>query len=235
MIDYTSKEFYVDVKLSTASISLYLPRNSIFSSIKRALPYYSGVVLDVGCGRMPYREFILKNAPRVNRYIGLDLDNQYGKPDLVWDGRSIPLGDNQVDTIHLTEVLEHCPRPQCILNECFRVLSNGGHLIFTVPFLWPLHDVPHDEYRYTPFSLTRHFEEAGFVIKEIRALGGWDASLAQMIGLWIEGRNLAAYKKSMLMPFCKMIISFLSSHDNPPKSFVEGQMITGLTGIVKRS
>ena len=51
--------------------------------------------------------------------------------------------------------------------------------------LWPLHDVPYDECRYTPFAIKRHLRNAGFEQFRLKPLGGWDASLAQMIGLWI--------------------------------------------------
>ena len=99
----------------------------------------------------------------------------------------MPFENNQFDSAFGTEVLEHCPYPKAILKEVNRVLKPGGIFFFTVPFIWPLHEVPHDEFRYTPFSLKRLLEESGFEKIELEATGGWHASLAQMLGLWIKG------------------------------------------------
>jgi hypothetical protein len=52
------------------------------------------------------------------------------------------------------------------------MLKPGSLLFFTVSFLWPLHDVPRDAYRYTPFALERHLRNSGFAQIKLKALGG---------------------------------------------------------------
>jgi hypothetical protein len=42
-----------------------------------------------------------------------------------------------------------------------------------VPFLEPLHETPRDFFRFTPFGLRQLFGEAGFVVREVWARGGW--------------------------------------------------------------
>lgn len=96
----------------------------------------------------------------------------------------MPFEDNSFDSMMATEVLEHCPDPLLIVQEMKRVLKPGGVLFFTVPFLWNLHEVPHDHYRYTPFALERIFRNCGMQL-ELHAHGGWNTSMAQMIGMWI--------------------------------------------------
>ena len=54
-----------------------------------------------------------------------------------------------------TEVLEHLPEPQKAVDEFFRVLKPGGTLLLTTRFLFPIHDAPHDYFRYTKYGL-RH-------------------------------------------------------------------------------
>jgi hypothetical protein len=41
-----------------------------------------------------------------------------------------------------------------------------------VPFLYWLHETPHDYYRYTEFALRRFVEAEGLKLIELRALGG---------------------------------------------------------------
>ena len=42
--------------------------------------------------------------------------------------------DNTFDLVAHQEVLEHVPEPELALQDNFRILKDGGHLIFTTPF-----------------------------------------------------------------------------------------------------
>lgn len=212
----------------------YHIRRSILSMLLQEREHFSGTLLDVGCGEMPYREILTAPPSRVVEYIGLDLPESTfyrTRPDLEWDGRDIPLADASVECAMATEVLEHCPDPAVVLREVFRVLKAGGRFIFTVPFLWPLHNVPYDEYRYTPFALRRLLEGAGFGEVAMNAHGGWDASLAQMIGLWARRRPMSRRKRTLASAIARPIVRFLSDRDNPTSDFGESMMITGLAGV----
>ena len=153
------------------SIDIHHVRVCILKAVQDALPLFHGTILDVGCGEMPYRDLLLEAPSRATRYIGLDIPgNTYSrcKPDVRWNGAVIPLRDASVESALATQVLEHCPEPLRTLSEIHRVLKPGGVLLITVPFLWPIHDPPYDEYRYTPFSLERLLCEAGFEKRRIR-------------------------------------------------------------------
>jgi SAM-dependent methyltransferase len=217
---------------------IYYVRNAILNKLKAALPFFRGTLLDVGCGHMPYKSAVLAANTNVSNYIGMDLsDNRSyaNKPDISWDGVVIPLGDGSVDCAMATEVLEHCPYPEQTLTEIYRVLKPEGILFITVPFLWMLHEVPHDEYRYTPFALKRLVESSGFTIIELSALGGWNASLAQFIANWLyysEGnRTLRRMAKVLFFPIFKSLIK----HDKIPAEFQTGQMINGLSCLAQRA
>lgn len=188
--DYQQADPFIDPQPSPASCDSYIIRSGIKKNLYRHLPLFTGTLLDVGCGRMPYKDFILEKNPGVNQYIGLDFPSgRYAnlmKPDIAWDGIRVPLADSCIDCVMATEVLEHCPEPLPVLKEIRRVLKPDGVFFFTTPFLWPLHDTPHDHYRYTPYSLERLLCEAGFEDIQIESMGGWEASLAQMIGLYLR-------------------------------------------------
>mgnify|MGYP001298952206 CR=1 FL=1 len=230
---------FTNLKITKNNLDVYQIRVKIFNFIKSSLSLFSGKVLDVGCGKMPYKKYILENT-KVTEYIGLDIDDALVydkkiKPDYTWDGIKMPFENNTFESAIGTEVLEHCPNPEIILKEIYRVLKPGGVFLFTVPFLWNLHEVPHDEYRYTPFSLERHLKNSGFRDVTIKATGGWHASMAQMLGLWIRRSPMRHKKRQLLSWLVKPAIKYLISLDKPERvQFKNGQMITGLSGYVKK-
>lgn len=226
---------FIDPQLTSRNLDKYHVRRGIWLGLKGLQPTLYGTVLDVGSGRCPYKSMVLGPPSRATRYIGMDLEETrpgYASftPDLLWNGRVIPLPQASVDAVLLTEVLEHCPNPSEILAELFRVLRPGGRAFVTVPFLWPLHDVPYDEYRYTPYALQRLLREAGFTLSEVHAHGGWDASLGQMIGLWVSRRPMNANARRVLrrlaLPVCRRL--FKSDTILP---LDRSSMITGMWAI----
>jgi SAM-dependent methyltransferase len=147
----------------------------------------------------------------------------------------MPFENASFDSCIAIEVLEHCPEPEAFLKEVYRVLKPGSVFFFTVPFLWSLHEVPHDEYRYTPFALERHLKNSGFDDIEIKAMGGWHASLAQMLGLWVRRAPMRAGLRRFLSFLFKPLIGWLIKKDAAhPVVFSESQMITGLYGLAKK-
>ncbi|MNQ64623.1 hypothetical protein D3C85_790540 [compost metagenome] len=230
---------FINIPFIDENLDKYYVRTSIFKAITGILPQFRDNLLDIGCGKMPYKKYILENSS-VTKYIGLDIENalEYDttiKPDFTWNGITMPFENNSFECAFGTEVLEHCPEPEIVLKEVVRVLKPEGTFFFTVPFLWNLHEVPYDEYRYTPFSLERHLKNAGFKDIQIKATGGWHASMAQMLGLWVRRSPMSKTKRKWLSRFLKPIITFLIKMDkNTEIKFIEGQMITGLYGIAKK-
>ncbi|HMJ08252.1 MAG TPA: class I SAM-dependent methyltransferase [Pyrinomonadaceae bacterium] len=230
---------FLDVPLRCETMLIYSVRTAILKSVTNATKDFRGTVLDVGCGFMPYRKLIESNRA-VEKYIGMDLEDSelYGqrRPDLKWNGITIPLGNESVDCVMATEFLEHYAEPETALREILRVMKHGGRLFGTVPFVWNLHEIPHDEYRYTPYSLERHLSRAGFIKIEINALGGWNASLAQMIGLWLTFSKMSDTRRKtlrrILFPFYKWLIRT----DVAPAEFDgrENSMFTGLSFIARK-
>ncbi|MGW1455069.1 class I SAM-dependent methyltransferase [Salegentibacter agarivorans] len=230
---------FIDIQINIENLDNYYIRSSIFKSLKEASSTFSGSLLDIGCGKMPYKNYILTNT-NVNTYTGLDIDTAHIydaniQPDFTWDGIKMPFDDESFECAFGTEVLEHCPEPEIILKEIYRVLKPGGVFFFTVPFLWNLHEIPNDEYRFTPFSLDRHFRKSGFSKIEIKATGGWHASMAQMLGLWVRRSPMKKNKRKLLSKCLKPVIEYLIKLDKPDKvQFKDGQMITGLYGLVRK-
>lgn len=107
-------------------------------------------VLDVGSGGSSYGRFF------PNR-LTVDID-PLRKPDIVADAANLPFKDGEFEAILCTEMLEHVPNPFKVESELRRVLRPGGMLILSTRFVYPLHDTPHDYWRYTKYGLSKLFE-----------------------------------------------------------------------------
>jgi SAM-dependent methyltransferase len=221
-------------------LDTWIVQEAILSAVQRNLAQLEGRILDIGCGRMPYKAIVMAPPSRAAEYIGLDFRDGdyaklYGPPDLGWDGHEIPIPNSSIDCVMATEVFEQCPDLGVLLKEVARILKSNGLLFFTVPFLWPIHDPPHDQYRFTPFALERFLRCAGFRDIQLEAFGGWNASLAQMIGLWVGRRPMGRLPRALLSILAEPLMRLLMAWDRPPKfPFFENIMITGISGTARR-
>jgi SAM-dependent methyltransferase len=143
----------------------YFARRGLFLNIKSLSDHITGKVLDVGCGKKPYRDLF-----RCSDYIGLEYDtpdNRKSKQaDFFYDGKTFPFSDGEFDSIICNEVLEHVFNPDQFLSEIIRVLKPSGKMLMTVPFVWDEHEQPHDYARYSSFGLKHLLEKNGFIIVE---------------------------------------------------------------------
>ena len=199
----------------------------------------SGRLLDVGSGHMPYKPEIMANSG-VTEYIGMDLENSefydVVKPDIYWDGYAIPLEDKTIDTVLLTEVLEHCPEPAKVLAEIFRVLKPGGKLVFSVPFIWYLHESPYDFYRYTPYAIERLFKTAGFGFDILETYGDSDLAFLHSYLIWLKRGKLPKPVRFIIylltLPFILLFLGI--SNKKNESNFSDRQIFIGIVGIATR-
>ncbi len=110
-----------------------------------------GLTLDIGCARAPYLEYF------PNR-IGFDI-KPGPRVDVVGDAHNLPFENEKFDNILCTEVLEHLHSPELAISEMRRVLKKGGALILSTRFIFSIHDVPNDFYRYTKYGLRYLFKD----------------------------------------------------------------------------
>lgn len=127
--------------------------------------------LDLGCSDSPYASLF------PNR-LGVDISEGKGV-DVVADAHALPMEDNTFDTILCTEVLEHLHTPAKAISEMKRVLKPGGTLILTTRFVFPLHDTPHDYFRYTKYGLLHLLE--GWDVKELQEEADTMETLAVLV------------------------------------------------------
>lgn len=216
----------------------WIVRKSILDALEVHREQFAGTLLDVGCGKMPYKSRLTSSPGQGIKYVGLDFEVNPihdNTPDITWKDGKIPLCDKSVDCAIATEVFEHCSNPESVMKEIYRVLKPGGLLFFTVPFLWPLHEVPYDQARYTPYALEHHLKNSGYKDVKMEALGGWDASLGQMLGLWVRRRQMNRYTKAILSYTLMPIVWLLYKKDKQTETnFQENMMITGISGTARK-
>jgi SAM-dependent methyltransferase len=162
---------------------LFLIRRPVFQFVKDQAPHFEGSVLDFGCGSMPFKHLFTG----VDTYTGLDLeDSQHGlsKPDVVFDGVTIPFPDRHFDAVISFEVVDDLKSPTEQLREIHRVLKPGGRLMLTTSFVWELHEEPHDIARYTPHGLENLLKESGFDVIMQSTKGHYARVLGQMSAMY---------------------------------------------------
>jgi SAM-dependent methyltransferase len=230
-----SENGFIGLRACIGNYQTYLVRYHILQAVESSMPLFSGRLLDVGAGSSPYEDLIMASG-KVSDYIKLDFASsdyhQGHELDLTWDGQTIPLQPQTIDTVVMTEVLEHVHRPGVLLQEVRRVLKPGGVLFLTVPFIWPMHELPYDYHRFTPVALRTYLEEADFNVQSIQILGGWDHSLAQQLGLWLTNRSMGERKRKLAKLLAWPLYSFLLRRGKDEFTAVRNhQMHIGLSGV----
>jgi|GEM_PF-3475194 len=138
----------------------------------------TGRVLDVGAEGDQMSRYGLSKSDG-NEYLSLDM-RANPSLDVVGDGRALPFCDGTFDTVILREVLEHVSVTDLptLIEEVYRVLSNGGRLLVTTPFRFQIHGYGYtDKVRLTADGLDELLQEAGFEDVSIYKAGGFAESV----------------------------------------------------------
>jgi SAM-dependent methyltransferase len=143
----------------------------------------AGRLLDMGCGKAP---LFASYGPHVDEVQCVDWGQSlHGSTYIDHEcdlTKPLPYPDGRFETIVLSDVLEHLPEPMTCWREMNRLLVTGGKVLLNVPFYYPIHEAPHDFYRYTEFALSRFAEMTGFEVVELRPIGGPLDIFADMAG-----------------------------------------------------
>lgn len=163
----------------TRYVSLSQLRNATIREIKILTEQNKNkLLIDFGCGDMPYRSII---EPLVGRYIGVDLKmNLKAEHHIDFDSKTT-LPDNYCDIILSNQVLEHVDSPSGYLQEASRILKPGGSMILSTHGYWFYHPTPNDYWRWTSAGLKRTIEAEGLKISFFYGILGLAASGLQLL------------------------------------------------------
>lgn len=137
------------------------------------LEYAHGDLLDCGCGQVPYFGIYRDQVSSIQCLDWPGSPHEIVHADQLRDlGEGLPYSDSTFDTVMLTDVLEHIAEPAQLIREIARVLRPGGRMLCFVPFLYGVHEAPHDFYRYTRYALEMLSAQAGLTVESLRPYGG---------------------------------------------------------------
>ena len=164
-------------------------------------------VLTIGAGgevNLLLNQYSLKRSFDV---VSFDIEKDRN-PDILGDICSYDFKQDKYDYIIIAEVLEHCHSPHLAIGNINRVLNNGGKVILTVPFIFPIHESPYDYYRYTKYGLEFLFKD--FANLEIKERNSWlEAINVLFVRLVMDPRTTSRMFAPFFIIFAFFILPFI--------------------------
>lgn len=202
---------------------------------KYLIPYFSGRVLETGCGNLFLKERALKTNKKIKEYVATDyvtwkkiyknhakLSNQFGKLtelmygqtleikklDVICDALDLPFKDRTFDTYCNIQVIEHVNNPVTLLKEANRVLKQNSLCIVQSPFLLREHPTKElDFQRITRGGFEHLAKQTGFKIKTIKSYGFFGVTLTALVNQYLIRKFVenGLIIKIVLLPFLPFI------------------------------
>ncbi len=114
----------------------------------------------------------------------------------VGDGQALTHEGNSFDTVLSIHVLEHVLEPVRMVEELYRVVRPGGHLVLLVPQTANIHHAPHHYQNFTRYWLEAVAERTGGDVVEYRPMGGAWSSVASRLLLQYPGQlGVSGYRE----------------------------------------
>lgn len=176
------------IRKSVVKLSKVLSRQGLYPFLEGEFAKIpaGAKVLNVGAGGEI--ETLLRNYASAQSFEvqSLDIDPDRD-PEIVGDLSTFEFDDIAFDVIVLSEVLEHIRTPDAAVSNALMGLKPGGSLVLTTPFLFPIHDRPHDYYRYTKYGLAWLLRD--YVDVAISPRNSWAEALNVMFVRLIKEKN----------------------------------------------
>lgn len=134
---------------------------------------FTGPALEIGSLIDPsYHQELPKSiSPEINEYIGIDIFEGPAVDRIVnlCKDEEVPSEwtreEGYFNTVHCHCVLEHVPDVFSMARNISRIIKPGGVVYISVPFVWKLHRIPVDMWRFTPQSIDYLFPLFDFKIE----------------------------------------------------------------------
>ena len=183
-------------------------------------------VLTIGAGGEVNRLLARYSQQIGFKVVSFDIDASH-KPDILGDICNHDFGGRTFDVIVMSEVLEHVRWPHLAVQNVYKTLKQDGTLILTTPFMMPLHDRPHDYYRYTRYGLAFLLQE--FKDVQIQERNSYlEAIDVLYVRLWQTGSKGARFLACFFIPlmFIKQPITKVLSKLAATDGMTTGYVVT---------
>ena len=189
------------------SDGFYLNWRQMKRSMHKAKEYAKGVCLDIGAGKAPYKRYL---EPRCEKYIITDSEKTHShmfkdsRTDfIVAEATALPFEDLSIDTVVMTQVLEHVFEYEKALSEAVRVLKTDGVMLLSVPFIYHAHATPYDFHRFSEYGLRALLQKHGLEVVEWHYQGYLGTTLFCIINgfIWEKLACVRSLRNTLLLPF----------------------------------
>lgn len=161
---------YLDLLGNSFLLPTYFAKRNEILAIKLALENSKHkVVYDIGCGRQQYKNHFIKAKAN---YIGVDKKSTHQQfyksktlPDIYSDATKLKIPNSVADIVLLISIVEDTDNPELAIKEARRILKKHGELYLVTAFAYPLHDLPHDNFRLSKYYIEKIASKNKFKIK----------------------------------------------------------------------
>jgi SAM-dependent methyltransferase len=189
------------------------------TAIARAVASHArGHLADFGCGKVPLYGLYRSRVEQATCVDWPQSPHAIDHIDVAVDlNQPTDLPAESFDTILSSSVLEHIWDHGTFWDEMVRTLRPGGKIIMIVPFVYGLHEEPHDYFRWSCHALARACHERGLEVRELEPYGGGFDVMADLFvrSLGTLSMRLAGVAGSL---FAKVLGNGLSRRLSPKGS-----------------
>jgi SAM-dependent methyltransferase len=166
-----------------------------------------GLVLIIGAGeKVNYYKSLFKTCTVITS----DVHNGF-KPDIIFDGHSIPFMNETFDLVLAAQVIEHVINPWLFCNELQRVSKYGGILQIEAPQNYPYHAEPYDFFRFTFTGLRSLFGKCEVI--EVKITEGSASMIAVSISNYCINLSKIIFIQSAMLFATYILLGWLKYLD----------------------
>lgn len=201
-----------------------LSRRNTYPFLEKHLMKVPGgaVVLNIGSGG-GYEDLVRRiGHERGFTVKSSDIDPERS-PDIVDDICDCSLPSESFDVVVMADVLEHVQQPLEAARAIDRILKPDGSALLVVPFFYPIHDRPHDYFRFTEYGMRYLFSH--MEVRELEPRNNWLETLLLGAARIAHEPGKAGRLAIVVVPICALLLPLASLIGRGPGYLTSGYMM----------